>query len=91
MTAVLTEMGDIQISWSVLFGVSRYHVEYEVGSDTMNVPVDGSDTYIITKPEASSEYSIRVAGVTDAGVGVHSDDIHIMTLTRGYVSNRARK
>lgn len=74
-------LGDILVTWEMMYGITQYHIQYMAHSNTVDRIITGANSYRIKYMQRSTKYSIRVAGLTDSGRGIFSEYVYYTSST----------
>ena len=77
---VLPDEDVILVTWNILYGITTYQLQYTVHSSSVDQSVVQANSYRIDKPLHSTGFKVRVAGVTNAGIGVFSEFVQVTNL-----------
>ena len=79
---VLPDEDVILVTWNILYGITTYQLQYTVRSSTVDQSVVQANSYRIEKPLHLTGFKVRVAGVTNAGIGVFSEFVQVTDLDK---------
>lgn len=84
---VLPDEDVILVTWNILYGITTYQLQYTVRSSTVDQSVVQANSYRVDKPLHSTGFKVRVAGVTNAGIGVFSEFVQVTDLDKSKFSS----